>query len=66
MTNDPSSWLMIEPGWPVFDAKGEKIGGVDEVLGDDQTSIFHGLIVDGDEILAERIGEIRENEVHLT
>jgi hypothetical protein len=38
---------------------------VDEVLGDEERDIFHGLVVDGDEVLAERIGEIREGEVHL-
>lgn len=35
------------------------------MLGDEQVDIFHGLIVDGDEILAERVGEIREGEVRL-
>ena len=63
---DPVSWLLVEPGWRVLDARGEKVGKVDEVLGDGQTGIFHGLIVDGEEILADRIAEIREGEIHLT
>jgi sporulation protein YlmC with PRC-barrel domain len=63
---DPVSWLLIEPGWTVYDADGNKVGKVNEVLGDEQTDIFHGLEVDGNEVLAERIGEIREGEVHLT
>ena len=72
MAGDPVSWLLIEPGWTVYDAKGEKVGKVDEVLGDLESDIFHGLRVDaglldeGHEILADRIGEIREGEVHLT
>lgn len=35
------------------------------MLGDEQSGIFHGLIVDDEEILAERIAEIREGEIHL-
>ena len=65
MAGDPVSWLLVEPGWPVVDAKGERVGKVDEVLGDEQTDIFHGLVVDGREILAERVGEIREGEIRL-
>jgi hypothetical protein len=49
----------------VYDAAGVKIGKVDEVLGDEQTDIFHGLIVDGEEVLAERVAEIREGEIRL-
>lgn len=65
MAGDPVSWLLVEPGWPVVNADGERVGKVDEVLGDEQTDIFHGLLVDGREILAERIGEIREGQVRL-
>jgi sporulation protein YlmC with PRC-barrel domain len=65
VTGDPVSWLLVEPGWAVVDARGEKVGKVDEVLGDEQTGIFHGLMVGGDEVLAERIGEIREGEIQL-
>ena len=65
MPGDPVSWLLIEPGWTVVDAYGKSVGKVDEVLGDQLVDIFHGLTVDGTEILAERIGEIREGEVRL-
>lgn len=65
-TRDPVSWLLVEPGWTVVDAEGSKVGKVDEVLGDEQTDIFHGLVVDGQEVLAERIAEIREGEIHLS
>jgi rRNA processing protein Gar1 len=62
---DPVSWLLVEPGWRVVDANGKKVGKVDEVLGDEQTDIFHGLVVDGEKILAERIGAIVEGEIRL-
>ncbi len=62
---DPVAWLLIEPGWKVVDANGDKVGKVDEVLGDEQTDIFHGLLVGGKEVDAERIGEIREGEIRL-
>lgn len=65
MSGDPVSWLLVEPGWKVVDAHGKKIGKVDEVLGDEQVDIFHGLLVGGKEILAERVGEIREGEISL-
>ena len=63
--SDPVSWLMIEPGWKVVGPRGEKVGKVDEVLGDESVDIFHGLLVGGEEILAERVSEIREGEIHL-
>jgi len=66
MSGDPVSWLLVERGWTVVDANGDKVGKVDEVLGDEQTDIFHGLLVDGEEILAERVAEIREGEIRLT
>jgi rRNA processing protein Gar1 len=56
---------MVERGWMVVDAHGKKVGKVDEVLGDEQIDIFHGLLVDGEEILAERVAEISEGEVRL-
>lgn len=65
MSGDPVSWLLVERGWAVVDASGKRAGKVDEVLGDEQTGIFHGLIVGGEEVLAERIAEIREGEIRL-
>lgn len=65
MTADPVSWLLVEPGWTVVDARGNKVGKVDEVLGDEQVDIFHGLLVDGKEILAERVAVIVEGEIRL-
>ena len=65
MSGDPLSWLMIETGWTVVNAQGEKVGKVDEVLGDEHIDIFHGLLVDGQEILAEEVVEITEGEISL-
>ncbi len=59
------SWLLVEPGWAVVDEHGKKVGKVDEVLGDEQVDIFHGLLVGGEEILAERVAEIREGEIRI-
>ena len=65
MSRDPVSWLMVEPGWAVVNAYGKKVGKVDEVLGDEQVDIFHGLLVGGEKILAESVAEITEGEVRL-
>ena len=65
MSRDPVSWLMVEPGWTVVNAQGKKVGKVDEVLGDEEVDIFHGLLVGGQKILAERVGAITEGEVRL-
>ena len=66
MSGDPLSWLMIEPGWTVVDAHGKKVGKVDEVLGDEQVDIFHGLLVGGKTILSDRVAEIHEGEIRLS
>ncbi|MGH3070972.1 MAG: hypothetical protein ACRDNB_01720 [Gaiellaceae bacterium] len=66
MAGDPVSWLLVERGWVVVDAGGKKVGKVEEVLGDERNDIFHGLVVGGEKILAERVREIREGEVRLT
>ena len=70
MTGDPVSWLLIEPGWTVYDADGEKVGKVKEVLADEQTDIFHGVLVErgllgeDEEVVAERIAEIHDGHLH--
>lgn len=66
MSGDPVSWLLVERGWDVVDAGGSRVGKVDEVLGDEQTDIFHGLVVDGETIPSERVAEIREGEIRLS
>jgi hypothetical protein len=72
VTGDPVSWLLIEPGWTVYDANGDKRGKVKEVLADAQADIFHGVVVEhgllGEdaEVLAERIAAIHEGHLHLS
>jgi hypothetical protein len=43
---EPTSYLASEPGTPVYDASGERIGKVEHVLGDPSVDVFDGLIVD--------------------
>jgi uncharacterized protein YrrD len=72
VSGDPVAWLLIEPGWTVYDAAGAKIGKVKEVLADEQADIFHGVLVehgllaDDLEVLADRIAEINEGHLHLS
>ena len=63
---DPVSWLLIEPGWDVVDANGERIGKVVEVLGEREADIWDGLTVDGEYVAAERVGSIVEGRITLT
>ena len=71
MGGDPVAWQMIEQGWTVLDADGEKVGRVDRVTGDIGCDIFNGITVgDGGVVLtraryvaAEHVTAIREGEV---
>ena len=65
MSGDPVSWLMVEPGWTVVNAHGKKVGKVDEVLGDEQIDIFHGLRRRRREDPRRAVAEITEGEVRL-
>ena len=71
---DPVAWTMVEPGWDVVDAHGEKVGTVEQIIGAPDLDIFDGLSVrKGVDILsrpkyvsAEQVGSIEEGTVHLT
>jgi hypothetical protein len=63
---DPVSWLMIEPGWEVVDASGERVGKVDEVLGENEADIWDGLTVDGKYVPAEQVASIVEGLITLS
>jgi uncharacterized protein YrrD len=69
---DPVAWKVVERGWKVYDAAGEELGHVDEVLGDPEADIFDGLNVSEGlfrgrrYVPAEQVGPIYEGEVHLT
>ena len=67
----PVSWKVIERGWDVVGADGEKIGTVHEVVGDSNADIFNGLAVSpgllrGDRhVPSERAARIVEGRVEL-
>ena len=69
---DPVAWLVVEAGWEVVSSDGEKVGAIDEVLGDQNADIFDGLAVDhgllkkAKYVPSERVGEIVEGRVALT
>ena len=69
---DPTSWLMIRPGWKVYAADGAEMGAIDEVAGDDGHDIFDGLAIATSAfgkpkyVPSEQVGQILEGEVHLT
>lgn len=68
---DPVAWIVVEPGWEVVSSDGEKVGAVDEVLGDKNADIFDGLAVDqgllkkAKYVPSERVTEIVEGRVTL-
>ena len=67
----PVSWLVIEPGWKVLDRDGERVGRVDELVGDTDSDIFSGLnVVTGvlgraRFVPAERVRAIYDGRVEL-
>lgn len=71
-TDDPTSWLMIRPGWKVVAADGVEVGAVDEVAGDSSEDIFDGLAVAFGAfakpryVPSEQVGVITDGVVHLT
>jgi hypothetical protein len=62
---DPVSWLVIERGWEVVDPSGNRIGKVDEVLGEREADIWDGLTVSGEYVPAEHVAEIVEGRIIL-
>jgi PRC-barrel domain len=67
---DPTSWYMIEPGWEVVDADGERVGEVTSVVGDQDADIFDGLRIEtagGDElyVVADRVADLVDGRVAL-
>ena len=68
---DPVAWLVVERGWEVASSDGEKVGTIDEVLGDQNADIFDGLAVapgvlkKAKYVPSERVGEIVEGRVTL-
>jgi sporulation protein YlmC with PRC-barrel domain len=69
---DPVSWLVVEAGWDVVTADGERVGEVREIVGDTGKDIFNGLVVSPGLLKAARyvpaevVGSIVEGTVELT
>ena len=68
---DPVSWFLIEPGWQVVDVRGDDVGKVSEVRGDEDKDIFDGLVVsvgvlDKKYVPSELVGPIVEGRIELT
>ena len=71
MSPDPVAWINIEPGWKAIDAKGEEVGRVHELAGDENADIFDGLVIrqsllgKDKYVPAEQVTQILAGEVHL-
>jgi uncharacterized protein YrrD len=42
----PSSYMLLRPGTPVYSSDGEKLGEVEHVLADADLDVFDGFVVD--------------------
>ena len=68
---DPVSWFVVERSWAVVASNGDKLGTVEEVLGDSSLDIFDGLAVATGVlgkpryVPAELVAEIVEGSIRL-
>ncbi|MFN2524655.1 MAG: PRC-barrel domain-containing protein [Actinomycetota bacterium] len=68
----PIGWTALAEGTRVLSLEGEEIGRVAEVIGDEETNIFSGLVIrmgllESDRFLpADQIAELTPEEVRLT
>ncbi len=51
----PIAYLALEPGTPVHDATGKKVGAVNQVLADWQADIFEGLEIEAGLLLGHHL-----------
>ena len=71
MSDEPVSWLVIEPGWSVVGADGTEVGRIEEIVGDTGKDIFNGLSVSTGllsrpkYVPAERVSRITDGRVEL-
>jgi hypothetical protein len=71
MSEDPVSWLLIEPGWKVVGSDGEEVGTVARLDADEQKDIFSGLelrsgLLGGTRyVAAEHVTRIVEGTIEL-
>ncbi|MET0614762.1 MAG: PRC-barrel domain-containing protein [Thermoleophilaceae bacterium] len=71
-SDEPASYLTLEPGADVISADGERVGTVQHVLRDEQTDIFDGIVIDLRRgpgglhfVDAPDVGEIHEGAVTI-
>jgi hypothetical protein len=71
-SGNPISWKVLEPGGDVICSGGERVGTVQHVLGDQESDIFDGLVIDVRSgpggvrfVDAPEVAEIREGAVQL-
>jgi hypothetical protein len=69
----PIAYLALNEGIPVYDRRGERIGVVERVVGDEAADIFEGVIIHtlplpGRHLFADvdQIDELRERGVRLS
>jgi hypothetical protein len=69
----PIAYLALEPGVPVYERNGERVGVVEHVMADDAADIFDGVIVHTLPLVGRRmfadvdqIAELRERGVLLS
>jgi hypothetical protein len=43
---EPSSYLALKPGVPVYSSDGESLGSVEHVLADPDVDVFDGIVLD--------------------
>lgn len=70
---DPSSYIALEPGTPVFSSDGRDLGRVEHVLADVEDDIFDGIVLDTSRLPGghrfvdvAQVGRIYEHGVVLT
>jgi hypothetical protein len=70
---EPSSYITLEPGVPVYSSDGEQLGLVEHVLAEPEKDIFDGIVLDTSALPgghrfvdAPEVGEIHERGVILS
>jgi sporulation protein YlmC with PRC-barrel domain len=69
---EPVAWKVIERGWAVYDSAGERVGTIDQIVGDTEADIFDGIAIDDSVfgpkkyVPSENVGRIEDGSVHLT
>ena len=61
----PSSYVLLESGAPVYSCDGEKVGTVKEVRANEDLDIFDGLVLDSCFVSGDQVEEIFEKGVLL-